>query len=173
MSILTKAARLLKINTLFADNTNHDITEAELREVTADISDSSVSDPSVLGAAASLDGTEVSTIKQGGVEVSMTQAQAREFANKYDSVAGMLLTFVTKNVRGTTGVPETAGAFTVDLTNAVRFTEVLVIHQRVAEPTYPASFKKWSGTYDTAKLNYYKFTYIDATHICYEIKQHP
>jgi hypothetical protein len=40
MAKLTKSALLTKINTLLADNTNHDISEADMREVLTDMKDS-------------------------------------------------------------------------------------------------------------------------------------
>jgi hypothetical protein len=86
--------------------------------------------------------------------------------------AGTLLVFdrTLGYVHGLPSAPITNN-LTVDLTDALIGTVNLVIHQSGTEPTYPATFKKLAGTYDTAAINYIYIQYIDNNNQLYTINQ--
>jgi len=84
------------------------------------------------------------------------------------SGSGTEVTFTADKFYGTTDTPET-GNITATLTGAKLGVTVCVIHQTGSEPTYPVTFIKVGGSYDSAKLNYIYIQYIDDTHQLYSI----
>lgn len=85
-----------------------------------------------------------------------------------DQKTGTAITFVYDTVYGTIGTPET-GNITASYTGAKLGTSVLILHQAGSEPTYPAQFKKMSGTYDTTKINRIYCMYLDNNTVDYSI----
>lgn len=79
MSILSKSALLAKIASLFADNDTNEISEADLREVTGDMSESFMSNPSTLSAASPLNGSETMGLIQTTEKVA-TLDQVKQYA---------------------------------------------------------------------------------------------
>jgi hypothetical protein len=194
MARISLAALLLKITTLFADNTNGDISEGDLREVSTDIKDSFTHLDEHEAHANDTGNPHNVTKSQVGLgncddtsdaDKPISDATAAALANKLEAAdiarkqgvapaakSGTTIQFNETAVYGTFLAPET-GNLTADFTDLQLGTVVIVCHKTGAEPTYGAQFKKLttSATYDSAKVNYIKCTLVTANRILFEIKQ--
>jgi hypothetical protein len=170
MALKTKAQILTAITALLNDNSNQEITPADVRSVLTDIKDSFLSHPDELPGAAALANADKAVLLQGSSEAMVTLFEISQFVHTVVNGAGLLLNFAAgAKQHGTTAAP-LIGNITVDLVNAVPHTRLLVVHDDVGTPTWPASVKLVSGTYDTTKVNYMWFTYIDAATILLRIE---
>ncbi len=114
--------------------------------------------------------TEISYIK-GLTSAIQTQLNAK-LPIAAGSTTGVALTFVTDQVYGTIGSPET-GNITFSTTGAQIGVTNLIIHNNGTAPTFASNMKilSGSGSYVISVVNYIFVTYVNSTEVIYSINQ--
>lgn len=86
---------------------------------------------------------------------------------------GLSIQFDRDAFYGTSSSPETGSAITINTSGARNGVVQRLMHQAASEPSYPGEFVKISGTYNSAKVNYYTIERISSTKYHVWIYQEP
>lgn len=177
MARISLAAIATKIASLFADNENGEIKEADLREVSTDLKDSfthldefedhedDTNNPHEVTKAQVGLGSVDNTADLDKPVSNEQQVALNLKANiRREQLTGGEVVFTRDAIYGTIAAPIT-GNITTDLTGAQLGVELIVIHNDGGEPSYPAAFKKLNSSqaYDVGAVNYIFLKYINPT----------
>ncbi|MBL7902956.1 MAG: hypothetical protein JNK73_13245 [Bacteroidia bacterium] len=151
MARISLAVLLTKINTLLADNSTNDITEAEMREVLTDVRDSFA-------------------------HLDVTDALNTNLATKKDLAHAQLSTnTITFNKEAFFGDMTTplVGAIGKDVTGAKLGTKVIIIHNDGASPSFDSAYQatSLSQAYVNGVPNFIECVFVRTNLILYTIYQ--